>query len=250
MERKQEARTDRNNRQRAGDASCHRNGSRPGRRPRSAAQTPGAFDHAVHHQPAGTRRRQPGSRPGGCRGGPAGRLYDDGILRLHWTGDPGRKPGGRECRSAGGAGFDADGILQAARCIMPPPKPPPTCARAATPAAVPKISYSEQRPMCWLISIKCRSPWAHSPPAPKNPTGRQPSITACLLSWRFPRFRICCLGAGLLHGSRILSYEMLLMDSEIWSILHALYQGITVNDVDIGVGCDPRSWAGRKLLST
>jgi trimethylamine--corrinoid protein Co-methyltransferase len=37
------------------------------------------------------------------------------------------------------------------------------------------------------------------------------------------------LGAGLLHGSRILSYEMLLMDSEIWSILHALYQGIAVN---------------------
>ena len=30
------------------------------------------------------------------------------------------------------------------------------------------------------------------------------------------------LGAGLLHGSRILSYEMLLMDSEIWSILHDL----------------------------
>jgi trimethylamine--corrinoid protein Co-methyltransferase len=38
------------------------------------------------------------------------------------------------------------------------------------------------------------------------------------------------LGAGLLHGSRILSYEMLLMDSEIWSILQALYQGITVNE--------------------
>lgn len=37
------------------------------------------------------------------------------------------------------------------------------------------------------------------------------------------------LGAGLLHGSRILSYEMLLMDSEIWSILHALFQGIEVN---------------------
>jgi trimethylamine--corrinoid protein Co-methyltransferase len=37
------------------------------------------------------------------------------------------------------------------------------------------------------------------------------------------------LGAGLLHGSRILSYEMLLMDSEIWSILHAMFQGIVVN---------------------
>lgn len=38
------------------------------------------------------------------------------------------------------------------------------------------------------------------------------------------------LGAGLLHGSRILSYEMLLMDSEIWSILHAMFQGIVVNE--------------------
>jgi trimethylamine--corrinoid protein Co-methyltransferase len=37
------------------------------------------------------------------------------------------------------------------------------------------------------------------------------------------------LGAGLLHGSRILSYEMLLMDSEIWSILHTMFQGIVVN---------------------
>jgi trimethylamine--corrinoid protein Co-methyltransferase len=37
------------------------------------------------------------------------------------------------------------------------------------------------------------------------------------------------LGAGLLHGSRILSYEMLLMDSEIWSIMHAMFQGIVVN---------------------
>jgi trimethylamine--corrinoid protein Co-methyltransferase len=38
------------------------------------------------------------------------------------------------------------------------------------------------------------------------------------------------LGAGLLHGSRILSYEMLIMDAEIWSILHALFKGIEVND--------------------
>lgn len=36
------------------------------------------------------------------------------------------------------------------------------------------------------------------------------------------------LGAGLLHGSRILSYEQLLMDCEIWSILHATFQGIEV----------------------
>lgn len=38
------------------------------------------------------------------------------------------------------------------------------------------------------------------------------------------------LGAGLLHGSRILSYEMLLMDAEIWSILEAMFKGIVVNE--------------------
>jgi trimethylamine--corrinoid protein Co-methyltransferase len=36
------------------------------------------------------------------------------------------------------------------------------------------------------------------------------------------------LGAGLLHGSRILSYEQLLMDCEIWSILEATFRGIAV----------------------
>jgi trimethylamine--corrinoid protein Co-methyltransferase len=43
------------------------------------------------------------------------------------------------------------------------------------------------------------------------------------------------LGAGLLHGSRIFSYEMLLMDSEIWSILHATFQGIVVNDETLAI---------------
>jgi trimethylamine--corrinoid protein Co-methyltransferase len=38
------------------------------------------------------------------------------------------------------------------------------------------------------------------------------------------------LGAGLLHGSRILSYEQLLMDAEIWSMLENLFKGIVVND--------------------
>ncbi len=37
------------------------------------------------------------------------------------------------------------------------------------------------------------------------------------------------LGAGLLHGSRIWSYEQLLMDSEIWSILCSMARGIEVN---------------------
>jgi trimethylamine--corrinoid protein Co-methyltransferase len=43
------------------------------------------------------------------------------------------------------------------------------------------------------------------------------------------------LGAGLLHGSRILSYEMLLMDSEIWNILHTMFQGIVVNQETIAL---------------
>lgn len=37
------------------------------------------------------------------------------------------------------------------------------------------------------------------------------------------------LGAGLLHGSRILSYEQMLMDSEIWGILESMFKGIVVN---------------------
>ena len=43
------------------------------------------------------------------------------------------------------------------------------------------------------------------------------------------------LGAGLLHGSRILSYEMLLMDAEIWSILESMFKGIVVNQETLAV---------------
>ena len=38
------------------------------------------------------------------------------------------------------------------------------------------------------------------------------------------------LGAGLLNGSRIFAYEELLLDCEIWSILHKIFQGIPVNE--------------------
>jgi trimethylamine--corrinoid protein Co-methyltransferase len=41
------------------------------------------------------------------------------------------------------------------------------------------------------------------------------------------------LGAGLLHGSRILSYEEMVMDAEIWSILVSMSRGIEVNDETI-----------------
>ncbi len=43
------------------------------------------------------------------------------------------------------------------------------------------------------------------------------------------------LGAGLLHGSRILSYAQLCMDCEIWSVLHATFQGIPVDDESLAV---------------
>ena len=38
------------------------------------------------------------------------------------------------------------------------------------------------------------------------------------------------LGAGLLHGSRILSYAMLLMDAEIWGLMENMFRGIVVNE--------------------
>jgi trimethylamine--corrinoid protein Co-methyltransferase len=38
------------------------------------------------------------------------------------------------------------------------------------------------------------------------------------------------LGVGLLHGSRIWSYEQMLMDCEIYSMIHKVLEGIVVND--------------------
>ena len=38
------------------------------------------------------------------------------------------------------------------------------------------------------------------------------------------------LGVGLLHGSRIFSYEQLLLDCEIFDIVHQMMQGIVVNE--------------------
>jgi len=43
------------------------------------------------------------------------------------------------------------------------------------------------------------------------------------------------LGAGLLHGSRIFSYEQLLMDTEIWGIMHSMFQGIIVNEESLAL---------------
>jgi trimethylamine--corrinoid protein Co-methyltransferase len=43
------------------------------------------------------------------------------------------------------------------------------------------------------------------------------------------------LGAGLLHGSRIFSYEQILMDCEIWDLLHATFQGIVMDDENLAL---------------
>ena len=44
------------------------------------------------------------------------------------------------------------------------------------------------------------------------------------------------LGAGLLHGSRIFSYEMLVMDVEIWGILENMFRGVDVSEETIALG--------------
>jgi trimethylamine--corrinoid protein Co-methyltransferase len=43
------------------------------------------------------------------------------------------------------------------------------------------------------------------------------------------------LGAGLLHGSRILSYEQMIMDCEIYSIVCKMLEGIPVSDADLAL---------------
>jgi trimethylamine--corrinoid protein Co-methyltransferase len=44
------------------------------------------------------------------------------------------------------------------------------------------------------------------------------------------------LGVGFLHGSRIWSYEQMLMDCEIFDIVHKMMQGIVVNDETLALG--------------
>jgi trimethylamine--corrinoid protein Co-methyltransferase len=43
------------------------------------------------------------------------------------------------------------------------------------------------------------------------------------------------LGVGLLHGSRIWSYEQLMMDCEIFNIVHKMMEGIEVNGETLAV---------------
>jgi trimethylamine--corrinoid protein Co-methyltransferase len=57
------------------------------------------------------------------------------------------------------------------------------------------------------------------------------------------------LGAGLLHGSRIFSYEQLLMDCEIWSVLHKMFQGIEVNEETLALDAIRHAGPGGTFLS-
>lgn len=57
------------------------------------------------------------------------------------------------------------------------------------------------------------------------------------------------LGAGLLHGSRIWSYAQLLMDCEIFSIVHKMMQGIVVDDETLALDTIARVGPGGNFLS-
>jgi len=57
------------------------------------------------------------------------------------------------------------------------------------------------------------------------------------------------LGAGLLHGSRIFSYEMLLMDSEIWNLLENIFKGIEVNEETLALSVIEKIGQGGMYLA-
>ena len=58
------------------------------------------------------------------------------------------------------------------------------------------------------------------------------------------------LGAGLLHGSRIFSFEQLLLDGEIWSLLQAMFKGIPVNQETLAVDAIRQVGPGGNFLSS
>jgi trimethylamine--corrinoid protein Co-methyltransferase len=57
------------------------------------------------------------------------------------------------------------------------------------------------------------------------------------------------LGAGLLHGSRIWSYAQLLMDCEIFSIIHKVMEGIPVSDETLALDTIRSVGPGGNFLS-
>lgn len=58
------------------------------------------------------------------------------------------------------------------------------------------------------------------------------------------------LGAGLLHGSRIFSFEQLLLDGEIWSLLQAMFKGIPVNQETLAVDAIRQVGPGGNFLGS
>ncbi len=57
------------------------------------------------------------------------------------------------------------------------------------------------------------------------------------------------LGVGLLHGSRIWSYAQMLMDCEIFSIIHKMMQGIVVDDETLALDTIQAVGPGGNFLS-
>jgi len=57
------------------------------------------------------------------------------------------------------------------------------------------------------------------------------------------------LGVGLLHGSRIWSYEQMLMDCEIFSLIHKVMQGIIVDDETLALDTIHAVGSGGNFLS-
>ena len=58
------------------------------------------------------------------------------------------------------------------------------------------------------------------------------------------------LGAGLLHGSRIWSYAEMMMDCEIFSIIHKMMQGIVVDDETLALEAIANVGPGGNFLSS
>ena len=57
------------------------------------------------------------------------------------------------------------------------------------------------------------------------------------------------LGLGFLHGSRIWSFAEMMLDAEIFSIIHKMMQGITVNDETLALDAIAAVGPGGNFLS-
>ena len=57
------------------------------------------------------------------------------------------------------------------------------------------------------------------------------------------------LGVGLLHGSRIWSYAQMLMDCEIFNMIHKVMQGIVVDDETLALGAIQAAGPGGNFLT-